>query len=98
MLSAFLAASTQPSCPLGKFSAEVIQVSASRMALDSGTIEPKSRMWPMLTILRVLSYFVFQLGKILKPLPKFLFAVIPNEALDAVPSSYDLKLRRHLSL
>lgn len=77
-----LAASTQPCCPLGKFSVEVIQVNAARTTLDLGTIEPKSRMWPVLS--RGSSYFVFQLGKIFKPLPKFLFAVIPNEALGAV--------------
>lgn len=33
---------------------------------------------------RVLGYFVFQLGNIFKPLPKFLFVVIPSEALRAV--------------
>ena len=84
MLSAFFAASTQPSCPLEKFSPEVIQVTAARMALDLGTTESKSRMWPMLTSLGAWTTFFSNLGKILKPLPKFLFAVIPKEALSAV--------------
>lgn len=39
---------------------------------------------------RGLGYFVFQLGKILKPLPKFLFAISPSEALGAVYKTWNL--------
>lgn len=63
MLSAFFAASTQPFCPLDKFSAVVIQVNAVRMALGLGTTEPKSKMWPMLNILGTWASWFYKLGK-----------------------------------
>lgn len=78
MLSAFFAASTQPFCPLDKFSAEVIQVNAARMALGLGTTEPKSRMWPMLTILGTWAALFYNLEKSSSSCLSFCLLSSPN--------------------
>lgn len=65
------------SCPLGKFSAELIQVNAARMALDLGTTEPKSRMWLMLTILGAWATLFSNLGKFSSPCLSFCLLSAP---------------------